>query len=87
MKAKFIKTRSDPAPVASVSDDVSAKLTHSAVKARIAEIRMGDIIVKTKPGSNVKIQQTRHEFQFGTAITTALRKLQLCRPRKRPQMV
>jgi GH35 family endo-1,4-beta-xylanase len=72
MEAKFKKTRSDPAPVASVSDDVSAKLTHSAVKARIAEIRMGDIVVKTKPGSNVKIQQTRHEFPFGSAITNRL---------------
>jgi GH35 family endo-1,4-beta-xylanase len=72
MEAKFKKTRSDPAPAPSASDDVSAKLTPSAINARITKIRMGDIIVKTKPGSNVKIQQTRHEFPFGTAITNRL---------------
>ncbi len=72
MKAKFKKTRSDPAPAASAPDDVSAKITPSAINARITEIRMGDIVVKTKPGSNVKVQQTRHEFQFGTAITNRL---------------
>jgi endo-1,4-beta-xylanase len=72
MKAKFIKTSSDPDPAAFASGDVSAKLTPSAINARIEKIRMGDIVVKTKPGSNVKIQQTRHEFPFGTAITNRL---------------
>ncbi len=73
MKAKFVKTSSDPdTAVNFASSDVSAKITPSAIEARIAEIRMGDIIVKTKPGSVVKIQQTRHEFQFGTAITNRL---------------
>jgi endo-1,4-beta-xylanase len=72
MKAKFIKTSSDPDPASFASGDVSAKLTPSAINARIAEIRMGDITVKTKPGSAVKIRQTRHEFQFGTAVTNRL---------------
>jgi endo-1,4-beta-xylanase len=72
MKIKCIKTRSDPDPAAFASGDVSAKLTPSAIEARIAEIRMGDIIVKTKPGSTVKVQQARHEFPFGTAITNRL---------------
>jgi GH35 family endo-1,4-beta-xylanase len=73
MKAKFVKTSSDPdTAVGFASGEVSAKLTASAINARIAKIRMGDIIVKTKPGSNVKIQQTRHEFQFGAAITNRL---------------
>jgi len=53
-------------------DDISAKLTPAAIEARIAEIRMGDIIVKTKPGADVKVQQVRHEFLFGTAITNHL---------------
>jgi GH35 family endo-1,4-beta-xylanase len=72
VKAKFVKTSSDPDPAVFASGDVSAKLTPSAINARIEKIRMGDIIVKTKPGSEVKIQQTRHEFQFGTAITNRL---------------
>ncbi len=55
-------------PVCFAQDDISAKLTPSAIDARIAEIRMGDIIVKTKPGSVVEVQQVRHEFLFGTAI-------------------
>jgi len=72
MKSKFVKTRSDPDPAAFALGDVSAKLTPSAIEARIAEIRMGDIIVKTKPGSAVKVRQVRHEFSFGTAITNRL---------------
>ena len=53
-------------------DDVSAKITPEAINARIAEIRMGDIIVKTKPGADVKIEQVRHGFLFGAAITDNL---------------
>jgi GH35 family endo-1,4-beta-xylanase len=33
---------------------------------------MGDIIVKTKPGADVKVQQVRHEFLFGAAISNSL---------------
>jgi endo-1,4-beta-xylanase len=53
-------------------DDVAAKITDEAIDARIAEIRMGDITIKTNPGADVKIQQVRHEFLFGTAITDNL---------------
>jgi GH35 family endo-1,4-beta-xylanase len=60
------------APLCFAQDDISAKLTSSAIDARIAEIRMGDIIVKTRPGSDVKVQQVRHEFFFGTAIPDSL---------------
>ncbi len=53
-------------------DEVAAKITPAAIEARIAEIRMGDITVKTKPASDVKVQQVRHEFLFGTAIPDSL---------------
>jgi endo-1,4-beta-xylanase len=53
-------------------DDVSKKVTDKAIDERIAEIRKGDIVVKTKPGADVKILQVRHEFLFGTAITDNL---------------
>ena len=53
-------------------DDISAKLTPSAINARIADLRMGDIIITTEPGAEVKIQQVRHEFLFGTAIANSL---------------
>ena len=59
-------------PACFAQDDISAKLMPSAIEARIAEIRMGDIIVKTSPGTDVKVQQIRHEFLFGTAITNRL---------------
>jgi endo-1,4-beta-xylanase len=61
------------APVCFAREDVSAgPLSSSAIDARIAEIRMGDITVKTAPGADVKVQQVRHEFLFGTAITNQL---------------
>jgi endo-1,4-beta-xylanase len=53
-------------------DDISKKVTDEAIDARIAEIRMGDILVKTKPGADVRIEQVRHEFLFGVAITDNL---------------
>ena len=56
----------------SAQDDISAKLTPSALNARIAQIRMGDIAIKTKPGAEVKVQQVRHEFLFGTAVANQL---------------
>jgi endo-1,4-beta-xylanase len=59
-------------PVCFAQDDISAKLTPSAIEARIAAIRMGDITVKTERGADVKVRQVRHEFLFGTAITNHL---------------
>jgi hypothetical protein len=53
-------------------DDVSAELTPEAINARIAAYRMGDIIIETKPDAEIKIEQIRHEFLFGTAIPNSL---------------
>ena len=53
-------------------DEISAKITPAAIESRIAEIRMGDITIKTKPGAEVKVEQERHEFLFGTAIPDSL---------------
>jgi endo-1,4-beta-xylanase len=50
----------------------TAKITHEAVEARIAKIRMGDLTIKTRPGADVTVRQTRHEFLFGTAICNSL---------------
>jgi endo-1,4-beta-xylanase len=53
-------------------DEFEAKITPAAIESRIAEIRMGDIIIKTRPGADVKVRQQRHEFLFGTAIPDSL---------------
>ena len=58
--------------VCCAQDDISAKVTPAAINARIAEIRMGDLIIMTKPDADVKVQQVRHEFQFGTAIANSI---------------
>jgi hypothetical protein len=60
------------APVCMARAEVPDKSAQSPIDARIAEIRMGDITVKTKPGADVNVQQVRHEFLFGTAITNHL---------------
>jgi len=52
--------------------NIAAKITPDAIDARIAEIRMGDIIIKTKPGADVNVRQVRHEFLFGAAIPDSL---------------
>src|SRR5688572_26767349 len=35
----------------------------------IARYRMGELVVKAKSGDQVKIEQVRHEFWFGAAIS------------------
>jgi endo-1,4-beta-xylanase len=60
------------APLCIAQEDVSAKLTSSAINARIAELRMGKITIATKPGADITIQQVRHEFLFGTAVANSL---------------
>lgn len=57
---------------AKADSDASAKLKPEAIEARIREYRMGELIVKTAPGAEVKIEQLRHEFWFGTAISNSL---------------
>jgi len=53
-------------------ENISKKVTDEAIDARIAEVRMGNIIIKTEPGAEVKVEQVRHEFLFGTAINNNL---------------
>ncbi len=53
-------------------DVIAAKIEDDAVKARIREHRMGTLTVKTEPGAEVEVRQLRHEFLWGTAITSGL---------------
>lgn len=53
-------------------ETVLAKITPEAIAARIAENRMGELLIKAKPGQTVTIEQLRHEFLFGTAIPNHL---------------
>ena len=53
-----------------LSADVSDELESEAIEARIRQHRMGDLIVKAKPGTPVRIEQVRHEFWFGAAISS-----------------
>jgi endo-1,4-beta-xylanase len=39
-----------------------------SIDARIRQNRMGELIVKAKPGAKVHVEQVRHEFWFGAAI-------------------
>lgn len=49
---------------------VSNELKPEAIEARIAEHRMGNLVVKAKPGAAVHIEQLRHEFWFGAALSS-----------------
>lgn len=46
--------------------------TKGALAASIREHRMGDLIIQTSPGAEVKVKQIRHEFGFGTAISSSM---------------
>jgi len=45
---------------------------YSGINEDIARIRKGELSVKAKPGDKVEIEQLRHEFWFGCAITNGL---------------
>ena len=36
----------------------------------IQQHRMGTLIIETKPGARVQVEQIRHEFWFGAAISS-----------------
>ena len=50
--------------------DVSDELKPEAIDARIREHRMGELIVSARPGAQVRIEQVRHEFWFGAALSS-----------------
>jgi len=51
---------------ASVSDELNPE----AIDARIRQHRMGELVVRAKPGAQVHIEQLRHEFWFGAALSS-----------------
>jgi hypothetical protein len=57
---------------AGTDSDVSVELKPEAIETRIRQHRMGELVVRTKPGAEVKVEQLRHEFWFGTAITNSM---------------
>ena len=38
----------------------------------IAKLRKGELIIKAKPGAKISVEQLRHEFWFGCAITNGM---------------
>ena len=57
---------------ARADESVSAKLKSQAIEARIRQHRMGELIIRTRPGAQVRVEQLRHEFWFGTAISNSM---------------
>lgn len=51
---------------------VSRELEPEAIAGRIAEHRMGDLVVMAKPGAAVHVEQLRHEFWFGAAVSSGV---------------
>jgi GH35 family endo-1,4-beta-xylanase len=49
---------------------VSDELELEAIEARIREHRMGELLVKAGPGAEVHVEQLRHEFWFGAALSS-----------------
>lgn len=49
---------------------VSGELRQEAIEARIRQHRMGELVVRAKPGDQVTVEQLRHEFWFGAALSS-----------------
>ena len=50
--------------------DATGKLAPEAIEARIRQHRMGELVVRAKPGAAVHVEQLRHEFWFGAALSS-----------------
>jgi len=48
----------------------TGKLAPEALEARIRQHRMGALVVRAKPGAAVHVEQLRHEFWFGAALSS-----------------
>ena len=46
------------------------RLAPDVLEARIREHRMGELVVRAKPAAEVHIEQLRHEFWFGAALSS-----------------
>lgn len=57
---------------ARAESQISASLKDEAIQSRICKNRMGELIIKTSPGAQVKVEQLRHKFWFGTAISNSM---------------
>ena len=54
---------------------INAAASHGAETAAdkaIARLRMGQLVVETKPGARVQVEQLRHEFWFGAALASQM---------------
>jgi endo-1,4-beta-xylanase len=49
-----------------------AMAQHPGIRDSIARYRVGELIVKAKPGDRIDIEQLRHEFWFGAAIANGM---------------
>jgi GH35 family endo-1,4-beta-xylanase len=56
--------------VAAFGAGTSGELEPEAIKAKIREHRMGELLVKARPGAEVHVEQLRHEFWFGAALSS-----------------
>ncbi len=57
------------APAMTFTLPASASPSTAELDASIRQNRMGTLIVQAPPGTPVKVEQTRHEFWFGAALT------------------
>ena len=56
--------------VAAFGAGTSGELEPEAIKAKIREHRMGELLVKARPGTEVHVEQLRHEFWFGATLSS-----------------
>ena len=50
--------------------ELSGELRQEAIEARIRQHRMGELVVRAEPGAQVHVEQLRHEFWFGAALSS-----------------
>jgi len=50
--------------------ELSGEPKPEAIEARIRQHRMGELVVRAKPGAQVHVEQLRHEFWFGAALSS-----------------
>ena len=57
--------------LACASIATGAEAGHAEIDPMIRQHRMGTLVVKAEPGATVRVEQVRHEFWFGAAISSS----------------
>lgn len=67
-QGSFVPALSGTFLLLALTADACSAIPHEALEARIRQHRMGTLVIEAPPGTEIRVEQVRHEFWFGAAL-------------------